>query len=675
MIRTILTLLTLSASSGAMSQEMEMSPTDPLVAGVVASMLEHQHLMGERIDDERSSEWLHNYLDAIDPQRMYFIQEDIHEFTQWETQLDDLLADRMHSDLSPALFIWRRYIERHRQATDHYLQLMDSPPDFTVDESWDLDRDDAGWPQDETAAAELRRQYVKELWLRAVLDDGEDSTKELQRLRERFERNHQNVSELEAIDILEIYLTALTETLDPHSTYMAPARQDNFEIDLSNSVEGIGAVLRKIDEYTTIESLVPGGPASESGELKPGDRILAVAQGNGEPEDIVDIRLDKVVRQIRGKKGTKVRLTVWPVGSEDPNDTRIVTITRDKVELLKSKAKSEVREITSDTGQTAKIHVIDIPSFYAPVSGYGGVTRVSEDVRKLLTEARKDDADAVIVDLRMNSGGSLMESINLTGLFIDRGPVVQARSRSGEVDVYRDQYPGTSWDGPVVVLTSEFSASASEIFAGAIQDYGRGLVVGSDRTHGKGTVQTLIDLDRLMGGMAPEVMERGAGTLKLTVQQFYRVNGSSTQARGVKADVVLPSPWEGRSRPESELENALPHDIITPAITGVPETVRALLPELRSRSEKRVADNELLQIFKRNAAQLAEWEARGGVVSLNLETRRAELEKQKALDDALPDTVDMTAATEDGEEATPLDPVLDEALQITRDFVSLRQTG
>ncbi|MBW1881825.1 MAG: PDZ domain-containing protein, partial [Deltaproteobacteria bacterium] len=409
---------------------------------------------------------------------------------------------------------------------------------------------------------------IKEQVLRGLLR-GESQESQVEMLRRRYHRLETDILATEPADVLEPYLASFAHAFDPHSDYFKPSTNADFDIEMSNSLEGIGATLRTEGEYTLVYSLVPGGPAQQGEELQPGDRIVAVAQGSEPPVDVVDERIDKVVKQIRGPKGTEVRLTVIPVDAPDPSHTRVIRITRDQVILAADDAESRVIEVPGQDGQGIKLGLIDIPSFYQDFQARRGgdpeFKSTTRDVKQLLTELKAEEVSGIILDVRRNGGGSLNESVELTGLFIPQGPVVQIGDRSGRTEAMYDPDPAVVYDGPLMVLTSPLSASASEILAGAIQDYDRGLVVGSASTHGKGTVQNVIDLDpvlrRFVRYPTPDDL---AGAVKVTTHKFYRVSGASTQLRGVQADVVLPSPFDGLELLEGDLDYVLGWDRVAP---------------------------------------------------------------------------------------------------------------
>jgi len=619
-----------------------------IIANMVATFLNYQHYAPQKIDDDLSKRWLDTYIDDLDFNRMIFLSSDIEEFKQWSFKLDNDILLR-EPKLSAATQIYNRYQQRVQERMAAAQQHLTQPIDLSQNMSWEPDRSEAQWPATGAEADELWRLRIMEQVLLGDLQDRprEESVEILQRRYERFERE---VSGSEAVDIIEYYLGALTHSFDPHSAYFKPATSDNFDIEMSNAVEGIGAQLRTEDEYTVVVAILPGGPADIDGTLQPGDKIAAVAQGNGEPVDIIDMHIDKVVRMIRGEKGTVVRLTVLPADG-DYGDIREIPLVRDQVVLTESDASSEVIEVGGHS-----IGVIEVPSFYVDMvalsQGDPNYRGVSKDVEKHLVELQQQSVDAVILDLRDNGGGSLTEAVRMTGLFIDRGPVVQIRDKDGRIEVLDDPERGQVYGGPLVVLTSPLSASASEIVAGAIQDYGRGIVIGAETTHGKGTVQQVVDLDRFLG-------EEGlAGALKLTTQKFYRASGSSTQQRGVRSDVVLPSPWDGLDVYESDLDNALAWDQINAARYSTLDDISSLLPALQQQSATRVANSEDFQRLQENLQEREE-RLNETSVSLNINIRRQEIENEESADSS------DEESEEEGE-----DFILLEAASVLNDFLA-----
>ena len=654
-----LLLVPLSAASTPPGAEQD-ARMHQVLTKVVAALLEHQHLTGREVDDNLSADWYDAFIDTWDPQRMYFLQEDIDELAQLRSNLDDTVRGHARADLRPLWVIWERYALRANERLTHAVWLLDQPVDFTVEESWDYDREDADWATTRAELDELWRKRVKDQRLRGELWDVE-AQQRVDDLRERYEDQRKSIASMEAMDVLESYLSALASVHDPHSTYLKPASRDNFEIDLESEVEGIGAVLRVRRQYTTIESLVAGGPAEASGALKPGDKIIAVAQGaRGEPVDVVGQRIDKVVKLIRGKKGTIVRLTIIP--ADDPTITREIPIERDKVKLEEALVKDQVRDLKTGDDKALRVGIIDVPSFYAPMRGDDGA-RVSTDVRAALERHREQGVEAVVLDLRTNSGGSLTEAVKLTGLFIDKGPVLQVRDRRGQVSPYYDEDRGTAWDGPLVVLTGQGSASASEIFAAAIQDYGRGIVAGATTTHGKGTVQYINQLDQQLMGIVPGLQRGEAGMLKLTAQQFYRVNGGTVQSRGVEADIHIPNLYETTHTYEKDYPFAIGWNAVDPVPVNRLADVDPIRDLVVTRSQERIAADELLSNIVEANERALEYQDRTSI-SLNLEQRKSDLDT-----DAQPE--EDEAADDAETSAERPDPVLEEAIRIARDLATL----
>ncbi|NCG20084.1 MAG: tail-specific protease [Rhodobacterales bacterium] len=647
---------------------------EPMVTAMVSQLMQFKHLTNSQMNDETSSRWLDRYLYTLDANRMYFLASDIQEFEKYRDILDDDLGRGAGADLQPSREIWEVCVKRRAERYAFALAELEREHDFSADESFVLDRRDKPWATNSAELDELWRKQVTEQLLSGVLAKV-DPAERVEQLQESYQIRAKQDLEMEEMDVLEYYLSALTSLSDPHSRYFKPAERDNFEIDLSNSVEGIGAVLRVRREYTTIEDLVPGGPAKRSLALQKGDRIVAVAQGDEDATQIVGYRIDKVVKLIRGKKGTVVNLTILPVDAEDPTATKVVTIIRDKVVLKDKEAKSEIHEVTGPNGDSFSVGVINVPTFYAPVGNTAGVNTVSADVKILLETLNEANVDAVVVDLRENTGGSLSESIDLTGLFIDKGPVVQVRDRNNVVDIYKDRKAGQIYDGPLVVLTSPYSASASEIFAGAIQDYDRGVIVGSPTTHGKGSVQTVIGLDQYLMGIVPDMEPETAGMLKLTTALFYRVNGASTQGRGIEADVIVPTPYVFHEY-EKDLDDALAWDEIPAASFKSSGNLDGIIPQLATRSASRVDTNEVLQRFDDRAAKWLAEKDENKPISLNLETRKAEREKLMR-DLGIEDEDEDKETPPDGEDSDPEetvsmpDDVLQEALMVAIDLIEL----
>ncbi len=666
----VLALALALGAPSAIADQPSLSPRsyEPQVADVVAKLLHYQHYSNQPLDDEIAARWFDGYIDSLDPQRMYFLQSDVDSFRKrWKGTLTDTAGQP--SGLVPPTKIYELYTERVQQRIDTVSDLLDLEIDLTLDEDWQPDRTDLSWPATHDEITEIWRQRIKSEILAGELNKQERAEK-IKLLRKRYQRFEEAILETESADVLEIWLSALSHSFDPHSVYWKPASSDNFDIDMSNSVEGIGAVLQSEDEFTVIKEIVVGGPADMDARLGAGDKIIAVAQGEGETVDILDMRLDKVVKQIRGKKGSTVNLTVIPAG-KDMSEAVVIDIVRDRVLLSERDAEAEIHEVNADNGASLKVGVIDVPSFYFPFTPGEGQD-VSDDVRQILADLNSKNVDGVVLDLRENGGGGLGEAVDIAGMFLDSGPMVQVQDRDHRVETLADRDRGTLYDGPLVVLTSPLSASASEIVAGAIQDYGRGLIIGGKTTHGKGTVQRLIHLDQMLPHSRST--DNQAGTLKITTQKFYRVSGGSTQSKGVESDIQLPSEFDGLGFAEADLDYPLPWDEIGKARFRRAGDVSDMLPALQATSEKRVALNE---DFQKLEVSLHERELMMNqeTFSLNLEKRRQEREEREArlgIEDEHPtlDKDGQPIAMEDTREEPP-DPVLDETLLILKDYITL----
>jgi len=579
--------------------------------------LERRHYSRRGFDDELSSALLDAYLKRLDPGRSLLYRSDIDEFEDYRFALDDQLRE---GDLGAGFAIFDRYHRRMEQRLERLisgLPEMVAAMDFGVDESLSLETDDRAWPEGRAEADERWRKRIKNAVLNLRLA-GKPEDEIVPVLRKRYRRQQYRIGQYNAQDVFQVYANALTELYDPHTNYLSPRTSENFNINMSLSLEGIGAVLQSQDEYTRVARIVPGGPAGEQGELRPSDRIVAVAQGEaGGFEDIVGWRLDEVVQLIRGPKGTTVRLEIIPARARTPDERRIVTIVRNKVKLEEQSARKDILEVRRDD-RAIRLGVIDIPAFYIDFEGmrrgetdYRSTTR---DVKRLLDELMAEGVDGIVIDLRDNGGGSLQEANELTGLFIERGTTVQIRHSSRKL--FRDgkRLRTPYYDGPLTVLINRLSASASEIFAGAIQDYQRGVVVGS-QSFGKGTVQTLIPL--------------AEGQLKLTESKFYRVSGDSTQHRGVIPDVEFPSRYAKEEIGESTLANALDWDRIKPVPHRKYHDIPSLVPYLTDRYESRAEENPDF-VYLRESLMLAE-ETRGmSALPLREEARIALRDSRRA---------------------------------------------
>lgn len=603
------------------------SERDRTVARLIANLMPRYHISSQGLNDTISERALDLFVSSLDPMKLYFYQSDIDEFNQNSKEVDDMVRK---GDLSLAHTIFGRFIQRVDERVDVALQLLASDFDFSTDESIVIDPESVQYPSNAQDAEDRWRRQIKYAIL-DLKDEGKEGDEALEQLRRRYVRYAKQRRQTDSDDLLELYLTAVTMAYDPHSTYMSPASLEDFQIQMRLNLEGIGAQLREKDGNTIVTRVIPGGAADKHGKLKTDDVIVTVGQGeSGEMMDIVEMPLTDVVKQIRGNAGTVVRLGIKPGGA---GNIEILRIVRARVELEESAARGEVIEHTlPNAAGTLKIGYINLPSFYLDMESAKQDQRDSRgcsgDVKRILQDFERQQVDGVVLDLSKNGGGSLTEAILTTGLFIDTGPVVQVKGSDGGVEAYDDTDIGTAWDGPLVVVTSKFSASASEILAGAIQDYRRGIVVGDPATHGKGTVQTLMDISQQL--FRNDRLKYGA--LKVTLQQFYLPDGQSTQRKGVAADVVLPSITAKMDVAEGDLKYALDHDAVNAKKHDVYNMVPPdLLGQLRKRSEERVVlDTEFTDLLRRISFYVSQKEQ--NAISLeesSFMARRKEMNAQK----------------------------------------------
>ncbi len=529
-----------------------------IIVRSVRNLVEEGHISQEKFDDALSKRGFQLFLRQVDPMKSYLLQPDVDEFRANEMELDDMLKK---NNISFAYTVYLRYLDRLNEVTPIIHELIDSPLDFSVEEYIESDAKEMKYAANLEELKDRWRKTIKLNFLSARAD-GDSDEKTREKLHKRYRTYYKTRSQTDVYELLEMYLTALTTSLDPHTTYMAPREKDNFDMHISLRLKGIGATLRPDDGSTIVEMIVPGGAADKDGRLKEGDEIVAVQQDDGSPAvETLDMKLDDVVSMIRGEAGTKVKLHVKPkMGGE----RQIYEITRAIIKLEDSAAQSEVIERGKKAdGSPYRIGCIKLPSFYLDMEGARSnrqdYRRTSTDLEAILGKFNDSNVDAVVLDLSRNGGGSLPEAIAATGLFIEYGPVVQVKDSNGRTQTMNDDVRSITWRGPLIVKTSQLSASASEIFAGAIQDYERGLIVGDPKTHGKGTVQTLLDLAPALFGVGAT---KPLGALKLTIQQFYLPDGRSTQLEGVAADVILPSMTAEMDLSESDLDYALPMDSV-----------------------------------------------------------------------------------------------------------------
>lgn len=599
---------------------------DKLVTQLLCEFLQRVHLNRPKLNEEISIRLFERYFKSLDPTKVYFLKSDIEEF---KPQENGLAAALRKGDLDFAYKVFGRFVARVGERQKMIEELINAKHDFTAKEYLPTDFDDVDWAKDETELQDRWRKRIKfDLLLQRIgpkpLAEPEAKEKVLTRYRGLLKQWKQ----LDNYDLMELYLSDLTASIDPHSSYMSPNTLDDFEVAMRLQFQGIGAYLRSENGQTIVSEVLPGGSAAADGRIKINDKIIGVAQGDDRWVDILDMKLRDVVKLIRGPKGTQVQLKIVPAAKLEPV---VYVLTRQNIELKSQEARSEIVEQGKKAdGTPYRIGVIDLPSFYADMtaarSGRADVKSATEDVRKLLHDFTAKHVDGVVLDLRRNGGGALSEALALTGLFIDHGPVVQVKNGQGRVQRHDDPEKGVAYAGPLMVLVSKFSASASEILAGALQDYGRALIVGDSATHGKGTVQQVIDLgDRVQADEPPKL-----GALKLTIQQFYRVNGDSTQNRGVHSDVVLPSLTEELGTGEKELKHALAFDAVPPAPHENAGNILAEAKEaLKIKSAQRVKDSKEFAKLLKEVEQLKARKARKAV-PLNEEELRAQMSKEEA---------------------------------------------
>lgn len=741
LLLSILAAVTLLASPTPVHARDEKNATEMGdITTTVARMLESAHYNRVRLNDEatpgttQARKALDQYLRTLDYNRLFFTQGDIDEFD--ESYGNSLQDDIMLGNLKPAYAIYDRFIQRVKDRVAKVKKLLEKDFTFDRNQTVQMNRDDAPWPADEADADRIWADRIEAELLTAVLAEqasedaaakkktgkdggsakaeGEKQAKSTLAKRtpketvlKRYERLLKSLQEESREDQANTFLAALTQSYDPHSEYMSARTLENFEIQMKLKLFGIGAVLRSEDGYAKIVELVPGGPAAKQGRLKPNDKIVAVAQGDEDFEDVVDMKLDRVVERIRGQKGTTVRLRVQPADSPDPTRLETVSIVRDEVELKEQEAKAQIIDTHSAGGKTTRIGLITLPSFYADMNSNGPSARsTTKDMAALINRLKRENIEGLIVDLRNDSGGSLPEAIKATGLFIPKGPIVQVKDTNGRITPMNDPDPGMLWDGPLVVLMNRLSASASEIFAAALQDYGRAVIVGDHQSFGKGTVQEMVNVDPFM-----PILSRGdSGAVKLTRQKFYRVKGGSTQLRGVSSDIILPSLTDHADVGEGSLKNPLDYDEVPSRIFSPAGNAAELVPALREASAVRVATDPEFT-FVREEGERLEKRIKENKVTLNKTQRMAEIEEEKARREtrialrkkmeksdatAVEVTLDTVNApelkkvsldkppkrsaeqTDENEDPTApdekepfVDPVRDEALHIMQDYIRL----
>lgn len=645
----------------------------------VAQAIRYGHYEDVTFDAQWAKRAYQRWLDIVDPQHLYLLASDVQEFSSLESRYPAAIES---GQLDFAFTFYNRFQQRMEHRLETLIGWLTSNPkfDYTPQERMSLENDKAPWASKPEVLDEMWRKRLKNAALtihltEPKLDDKQIAERLIKRYKEQLNRLRQTNHE----DVLNVFLTAGTSAIDPHTEYMSPSRSESFDIQMKLSLDGIGALLQAEDEYVKVSSLVPGGPAEKGGQLHPADKIIAVGNDDGgEMTSVVGMRLDDVVNRIRGPKGSVVRLQIIPARAMDTTQTRIVTIRRDKVNLEDQAAHSKVIDVTRD-GKTQKIGIITVPAFYVDFNAWQAGEKdyrsTTRDVRALLEELKRKRVQGVVLDLRNNGGGALQEANSMVGLFIDRGPTVQVRDARGRVSLYGDDERGMVYEGPLAVLVDRMSASASEIFAGAIQDYGRGLIIGG-QTFGKGTVQTITDMTR--------------GELRMTRAKFYRISGESTQERGVTPDIMFPNLLDNHDIGESALPNALPWDVVRPVHYRRQGMPSRYLDELRRLHDARVPNNPNFLYLQREAALLKQLREQNTSVSLNLMQRRQEMDSQKAEQLALEndrrralgmpeleklDDENDTLPGMDDRHDTPIDQAqLHEAAEIILDYARLLST-
>jgi len=588
----------------------------------VGRLLEEGHYTHQQLNDEMSKKVLRTYLELLDFSHLFFTQQDIDAVNaKYGTALDD---DILLGNLKPAYEIYSLYTKRVDERVAKVKELLKQPIDFKNDGNIELSRQKAPWPKDTNEADQIWKGRIANELLQEHLSEHPIEPGP-QLVARRYDRLARNVHEEDKDEQVKLFLDALAQAYDPHSEYLSKADLQNFSINMGLQLIGIGAMLRSEDGYAKIESLVVGGPAQSDGRLKVGDRITAVAQGPAEYVDVRDMRLDKVVGMIRGKKGTKVRLLVIPSDATDPSKRKNVELVRDEIKLKDQEARADIIIKKDENGEQVKLGWITLPSFYADMDKHQKST--TRDVLALLKRLKKENIGGLVIDLRRNGGGSLEEAISLTGLFLKSGPIVQTKGYNGNIVVSTDPDPGIAYAGPLVVLTSRQSASASEIFAAALQDYGRAVIVGDKNTFGKGTVQTILEIGRFTSLLGSRSQDDGA--LKLTIQKFYRVAGGSTQLHGVASDIVLPSLSDLPEFGEGALKNCLAYDEVPKArFTKWSDTHSLFIDELKRRSAERIQLNPEFHYVMEDIDRLRH-KLDDNHISLNEDVRKKELQEDK----------------------------------------------
>ncbi|MGI9303497.1 MAG: carboxy terminal-processing peptidase [Gammaproteobacteria bacterium] len=673
MKRILLTLVLIGLCIPLSADINERSEKHGRVTALINQFLSNYHYKKVRLknNDELSADILDRYLENLDPNRSFFLSTDIRAFSRYRHTLDDSLRD---ADTGPAFKVFEVFKERLVDRVAHAKRLLKRDFDFSVDEEYLFDRSEAPWAANQAELDEIWRKRVKNdvLGLRLAAESADEIVETLEK---RYERLANRGTQLETDEVYQLFINAYTASIEPHTTYFSPRNSEEFEIRMSLSLEGIGAVLRTDNEFTVVQEVIAGGPAQMSDQLHPGDRIVGVGQGrDGEVEDVVGWRLDDVVDLIRGPKGTIVRLKLLPKETGVEGESEVIILTRNKINLEDQAAQKSVIDIPSAAG--ARIGVITLPAFYldfgAKQRGEKNYRSTTRDVKRLLAELEEENIDGLVIDLRDNGGGSLTEATSLTGLFIESGPIVQVRDAAGRIEIYQDPDKSIAYSGPMAVLVNRFSASASEIFAGALQDYQRAIVIG-EPTFGKGTVQSIVDLGRFAKGE-----KDGLGQLKATIAQFFRVSGSSTQHKGVTPDIVYPTAVDVSEHGERSVDNALPWDEV-PATSFKPSKAPiGRFNDARGQHMQRIGQDPGFRFLlaesaavrlARDRTSVSLLESRRKAERDRLEKENRERENTLRISLGLEPLVD--SENEEEEEFEPEDALLNEAAHILHDLIGL----
>jgi len=674
--------------------ELRPSTQHEIIAKEVANLLENVSYKKVPMNDSLSNIVYKNLIETIDPGRNYLLQADIDGFEQYKNSISQ---DFRKGDLTSTFYIFSKYVDRYLEAMNYALAQIDAVHDFTVDENYTSFREKLPWFKTEAEVKDQWRRRVKYDLLNLKLASADSAKFDLEKSKESLRSRYNNlisqIRKTNANDAFQVIMTSFTDAVDPHTNYYNPSLAQGFNESMSNTLEGIGAQLQMENEMVTIKMIIAGGPAFKEKSLQINDRIVAVAQGNSEFEDIIGWRLDAAVAKIKGKKGTVVRLKILPAGAALSTPPKIVTLTREKIVLAEESAKRKIQTVKGTDGKDYKIGIIDLPKFYidfeAVRRGDPDYKSTTRDVRLIIDSLKRDGVDAIVMDLRNNGGGSLVEAVELTGLFIDKGPVVQVRDTRNRVQVDNDEEPGLAWEGPFGVIINRFSASASEIFAGAIQDYGRGVILGST-SYGKGTVQSAVDMSRFIsatnkilikaaGNNDPDT-PNGApefGQINITMGKFYRVNGSSTQHKGVTPDVTFPTQYTAEKFGESSEPSALPWDQIKPTNFSKIRDLAGINNQLESLHKARIQKSPAYNFLLEDIDEFNKAEEMPSI-SLNEAKLKSEREKNRL---KLRDRINKQLAFEGKplwKEGQPqpkveYDFVLDESAKVMVDFINIKK--